>query len=663
MELSVRQPRETQARWLILGLVVVWLAAFMTYGVWRYQHFTYNALDLAIYHQALSETAAGRFFNFTIHPHSYLGDHTEFFLVLVAPFLWIMNHALTLVVIQALALAAGVLALDRLVRRSLAPPWRLVIAAVYLLQPFLQNAAVFEFHGLVFVVPLLLWAIVAYREQRYGWWLLALGCLLTVREDVALIVLMFGVLAAIDRRHWHWIVPPIVIGVAWFAASLWLIGHVNGSGGYKYAIFYRTLGDTPREIARRLLTDGKLWATVLANALQLGFWSMASVAFLAILRPKILLLGLLTFGELILLDRQGVNLAMLAHYAVPFAPLILVATIDGLQWIRSTHHTRKIFTTLQREPVLLGSILTITAVAASLILGPLAGWWQPVKVDGQWDAIRRSFLEQVEPDSRLTATYSPLTHLAARRELYSLHYGWLGHRQFSQQPYTLPESDELLIDGIDMLFLQEQYQPRADEDYAGGDERIRDWLATSQLSPVAAVDSLVLFKRQAIQPIELFSRRPAVPSSPDGTAQLLIDGLDLVNTVIQPPEACQAVAIPCQVLPVSLTFQVTKIIDRDYHLSFRLRDGEHEVRRRFYPMAYGLDPTSNWQPGEIVTVHYWFWASGLPAGTYQASVQLIDVGENTHPNTLRSLKLDPDAITDVGPAIDLDPVPLGESPT
>jgi len=148
-------------------MTLLYIAAFFFFSYWKYQHFLYNGIDLAIFNQVFWNASEGRWYASSLQGHSYLGDHWSLFIPLLIPvyalaanFLTPVHHPLILLLLQTIVLALGafpVYAIARFFLTSLPYGKFLSLAAslVYLCNPIVQNANLFEFHMLTVAVPLL----------------------------------------------------------------------------------------------------------------------------------------------------------------------------------------------------------------------------------------------------------------------------------------------------------------------------------------------------------------------------------------------------------------------------------------------------------------------------------------------------------------------------
>ncbi len=186
-----------------LALAALIAAYAITFSIlcWiRWRYYLYTDFDLAIFSQAIDGLLRGTLFS-SIRGMAWLGDHSSLILFLLAPLYAVFRHPMTLLVVQSTALALGALPIHGLARRELRHDGlALVCAALYLLQPAIGYANLFEFHPEMLATPMLAAAFFCLRSGRKHatviWAALALLC----REDVALVVAMLGLYALLWNR-------------------------------------------------------------------------------------------------------------------------------------------------------------------------------------------------------------------------------------------------------------------------------------------------------------------------------------------------------------------------------------------------------------------------------------------------------------------------------
>lgn len=274
-------------RWWIWGLTALWVLGIVVLQVWKYFHFRYNGLDLGIYVQTVWQLAHGHGFANSIHDPSYLGDHLEPILVPVAWVYRLAQTPLTILFIQTAALAIGLWMTLRYFFDKLPRRWAIGASVAMVINPLLFNAAVYEFHALTLLFPILVWSFVSYEHHRWRSWLLAVVLTTVWREDMPLLILGWSVLAVIERRSWRWWLPPIILAPIWFYLATHVI-QLHAVAGYKYLAFYQRLGDSWLHIALSPFQHPVIFLSQLLHPYNimtvLGF--AASVGGLCLLRPR-----------------------------------------------------------------------------------------------------------------------------------------------------------------------------------------------------------------------------------------------------------------------------------------------------------------------------------------------------------------------------------------
>ncbi len=615
-------------------LAVAWLK-LATFG--------YNALDLGIYHQVLANTAAGRLFAFTIHPHSYLGDHVELLLLPLAAVYRAVPSVATLLVLQTAGLLGGAWMLLRHARTRLPLPY-VAVAGVSVLGSFvLHNIALFEFHALAFAVPLALFALLAYERRRRPLFLAALVLLAALREDLGLFGLGFGVLAWIDRRPWQWRVVPALFGLAWFALGMVMTGAFNADT-YKFLAYLRWLGDTPQDALFHALTQPWRVALHVLSPQNLLFVAalLLSVAALPLAAPRALVPALPSLLALFVTSTGGNDVALASHYPAVFLPFLWWSAIEGLRRIRA-NPPRWMVVRFEHPAAAALLLLLAVSVYGFWTMSPLRpAAWVPAlgRLRAPETKIAHALVRLVDARASVATSYAFLPALGSRTELYSMHYHYAGHRQLSPLPYALPDSVEtVLFDTRDTILYDVQFRndPRVG---TRGDDRLR--LFMERFRVVDALDSFLLLRRAEDSGEPLFRENAVLPFQRTlrgaGPMHLVATSADDGVPLPVVRRAVDGTALPF--LTLGMTWQVDAPTVSAYHYRLELVDVRgNVVFARDYPMTYGLSPTTDWTPGVPVTfTQHW----ALPAalrGTYTVRITPFAVDGYLTLDALRSAAL------------------------
>ncbi|MFI0975727.1 DUF2079 domain-containing protein [Streptomyces sp. NPDC021093] len=273
---------------------------------------------------------------------SLLGDHFSPLIALAAPFYWLWNDPRVLLLVQAVLFALGVPLVARLARAEVAPllsprfARRFTWAAclVYALGAPLLFAARAGFHEVAFAVPLFLLLFERARARAYHHMLWAGALLCLTKEDLGLVVGVFGaVVAARARRSGDstGFRAGLVLFFAGFLASLLAVSvaipAMGGSAGFYWQ--YSRLGDGPVEALRFVVLhplDTLVVALTPVTKSYLLLWTFGSLLFLPLGSP-LALCALPLLAERLFSDNEN-HWQAVHHYGAFLWPILVAASLE-----------------------------------------------------------------------------------------------------------------------------------------------------------------------------------------------------------------------------------------------------------------------------------------------------------------------------------------------
>lgn len=470
-ERKPKKPLISEDFYVFLGIILT-AAVLAAACAWKYGLFAYNGIDLAYFSQVFWNTVHGQPFQQSIHPHLSLGDHAELAILFLAPLYALWQDPRCLLVLQAIAVALPAWPLWQIAVRRNRPHGRafalapLLMAGAWLLNPLVHNVALFEFHMLPFALAPLLMAMLAYEDGRKARFVAWTAVALLVREDVALVVVMIGAVAWMERKALWWRIAPVVMGAGWFIAAMALIARFAPDGGYKYRIYYEWLGATPAQMLINAVTDPlRVVAHVVTLPnLEMCIGFLMPFAFLPLLRPRRLVLLLGPLAQILLGAPGGGEIVLQTHYATLFLPALALAASDGLTAVPALIARHGRIVTRQESVIAAAALLLIASSYGAAVMGPLPSVAASL---GDRDARRRAAaanaaVEDVPVDAAVAAGYALLPALSSRANLTSLHYVFLGVTQFGAGTYEPPAGDVTVVaDAADFLTYHAQFSVTA----------------------------------------------------------------------------------------------------------------------------------------------------------------------------------------------------------
>ncbi len=640
------------AVWISL---IVFCAIVFSLLSWKYALFGYNAIDLAIYNQVFHNSIQGSLFGFSIHPHSYLGDHMELAIVLLLPLYAIWQSPLMLLLLQVVIVALGAWPLFMLAREKLPGWWSYGLAIAYLFNPFVLNMLFFEFHMLPLAMTALLWLFYVFYKQRFICFLTVAILAMTIREDVALTVLMFGVLAWVDRRAWRWRLVPLVIGALWFVGTIFISGQLNPTGSYKFFSLYGWLGDSIGAIIITIFTNPGLVLRHIftIDNIMLLCGLLLPLAALPLFKIRYLIPAILPTVQL-LLATVSATVALQTHYAALIIPFLFTSTVFAVASLRDTAlPNNKLKHLVHRHASAAITILITAIIYSALTFSPLVPAVQSVYA-GMPEEVRlyQQIAKKVPENKPVASSFRFLPHLSDREHLYSLHYVFQGRQQFSDVPYNIPVAlDAVAIDFQDFLvyYLQSGHSDAYSKQYATGQQRINSLINSNTLHRRALLDTVALYASE--QPVSTIPIKQIKGGFPAGTSVVALQLNNELSFIGFRPLETTAPAVE----RFTLYWQAHQPIDREYHFALQIFSQENSlVYEKLYPLGYGFEPTTDWEPGVIIATDYYFYIPRQYRGeTYTKQLQTLDIAGYMALNGLRSATMKLTKREPVGSAIAL----------
>lgn len=409
---------------VLAACIAVWVAVFGVLVWQRHDRFGTFGFDLGIYDQAtwLLANLEGQLI--TVRGLEVFGHHASLGLYLLAPAYWLGGGPQFLDLFQVVVMALGAVPVFLLARERFGRPWPgVVLGAVFLLHPAFQFLAWETFHPETVAITPLLAAYYCSVRERWGWFATWSALAIVWKEDVALAVLVLGLVVAVRGRREIGLVTAGA-ALAWFVVvSQVVLPSVNGEHAF-YEQFFGDLGGSPTEIARNSVTDPTLVTDRLtAPSAREYVWQLtAPYGMVPLLAPGILLLGV---PQLLVnvLSVNGFTREITYHYAALPLTALTLALVEGTAWL-----DRRLPRRWMRRGVL--ACIVASAVAGTVAWGPSPvgvrygdGWW-PAAGDER-RAAKESAVALVPGDASVSATYQFVPHLTHRTEIYEFPNPWV----------------------------------------------------------------------------------------------------------------------------------------------------------------------------------------------------------------------------------------------
>ncbi|MGI8984144.1 MAG: DUF2079 domain-containing protein [Acidimicrobiales bacterium] len=412
--------RRDPVRWALFGMIAVWSVVFISLGWRRHTHYATFGFDLGIYDQGIWLLSRFRDPFVTVRGLDLFGHHTNFILILLVPFYWLGAGPLFLLVVQVVAQGLGAVAVYLLARDRLEARWPAVaVAGTLLLHPTYQFHVWEWFHPDVLAVPAVLFAYWAARAKRWGWFAVAAVVAALCKEDVALALLVIGVLVAVrgERRIGATVAAA---SAAWFlVCTRMLLPFFNGIGPF-YDSLFGEFGRSPTEVVGHVLTHPGDALEVATEPDRMNYYRMmlAPVAFLPLLAIPTLFIGLPMLGVNVLSTLPFLRDSKY-HWSALVLAGVMLATVEAIAWLARTPALR----------AFLIGLVVATSFASTVAWGPSPfstqyrnGYW-PFGPDPRL-AVKQAAAATVPDGAPTSAVYLFVPQMAHRDKIYEFPVPW-----------------------------------------------------------------------------------------------------------------------------------------------------------------------------------------------------------------------------------------------
>jgi uncharacterized membrane protein len=485
--------------------LVVWIAGAVFFGLYayltvrQYRRFHVTAFDFAIFDQGLWLLGELETPFVTVRGLHLFADHSSYVLVPLAFVYRLWPKAESLIVLTVALLALGGPLSYWVSRRAGAS--RLLAAVVglgYLLTPAVAWNARDGFHPEIIVLPLVIAAFGLLLRDRDAWAIGAIVVALSAKEDVALLVVPFGLWVAwqLGKRRTGLAIAGLGFGA--MALSFFvLLPHFSPTGELLYSDRYAQLGDGPAGVAIGLLTRPGVVLPALTDPWRVGYVAALVLPMpLCLLAPRALLIAVPTVLANVL-SAHVYQYDIRYHYTLYIVAAVVIAAAVG-----ASRMTGRSESAVRRA---VGFSL-VTAICFQLTIAP-----NPLGLSRRWaienaeNAGIEAALSMIPDDAVVSAWTTFVPHLSHRKTVYVFPNPWRRHN-YGPLDAEMPEprAVQWVISRTDV-----------DPEFLEVLDQLRD---SGEFVPVYESEEVVLM------------RRPSAGSSQSSTASTNSSGTSSIGT-------------------------------------------------------------------------------------------------------------------------------------
>lgn len=654
---------------LVMALVTAFSIFFIVYLTRMQDAFRTPAEDMGIMDQAIWSLTHGQLFHQTIcnivnDTNCYSVQGISRFAIHFEPILFPLSFIYLLwpgpkilMIVQTLVVASGAFPAFWLARLRLRNEVAgVVIAALYLLYPSLQQAEVSYFHAVAFTSAFLLFTLYFMYTRRTLWMFVFAVLALACKEEMPLVIAMFGLWTLIFQQRWRSGLGLVGLAVAWVGLDLLIFRVFSPVGHPLLASRFAYLGSGPFEIIRNILLHPV--SLIKAHVLEHDHFFylrllLSSVNYLALLAPWVLILAVPSIA-LNLLSSDPNQYQGLYQYNAEIVPVLIFATIESMVVILWVIQGMAKRLADQRAQVtgLEGAAANVVGkrrLAWAHIPGPR--WFQllalffllgtilfgvlrhdqtygvmPFSQGYVWpqitahDEMAQHFIDMIPATASVVAQSSLVPHMSQRANIYLY-------------PYAVGSSDYVLLDVTSDTY------PFAPHDYIG---TVKKLLLHGEYGIVASQDGYILLKHGLSAP-GLAPESPvstglaAQPNLPEAFCSFTQVSPQSGTTLAQVNFHAQGsgtislvgfqVQMPGAFFKIITYWKVNQagIPPLNIHASLLNDAGQEVFSSEDFPGATWC-PTNTWQPGKIVQMSTnLMYIGNVPKGHLHVALALLPI--------------------------------------
>jgi uncharacterized membrane protein len=310
------------------------------------------------------------------------------------PFYYVLPNPLTLFILKNLIFTLAVIPFYLIARNTLKSIAAMPLVLTFMFYPFLATQNLKPPFEILYAPFFILFAYFFYQENKFAYFLLFMVLSLTIKEQVSLVAVAFGLYAFFDKKSLKWAIAPIVLGIAWGIFSLLALStaqklyHPHSDSIWYLTTLKSRFFDSGSNILNSIIAGlrfSNLGRGYIAKpALEMFILPLGLVP--ALLSP-VVLLGLPELILNLLYDRSAM-LSPSFHYNILVSCFLFIATAEGIKRIADFKWIGKIGIGTNTAKLLISIfILCCTLMYSPLWIQTIGGYKDPSYIQTVHEAL------------------------------------------------------------------------------------------------------------------------------------------------------------------------------------------------------------------------------------------------------------------------------------
>ncbi len=605
----------------------------LTYMIIRkYLNLCYDDWDLAFFTQAMWNLSHGSQYS-SLVGINFWGDHAYLIAFLILPIFKVFPHPLTLEILKILFFSIAGFLFYKIAKDNLGWKTALVLNFLYLSFPPNVYAILYDFNPESLSPVLIFGLFYCWKRQNFFLFLLVSFILMLLKENMALVVAMFGVyiLFAQKQNKILWGGFALILGISVFIFfSFVLIPYFRETPVHAFVVRYRHLGTTLPEIFYTIIFHPRKIFQMIFDPRNMYFITELFGPFLipSFLSPHILfLMGPILLQHL--LSEAGPEHTIYFHYSLTMVPFIFLASVNTLRYLHINFSKKRLKFYFFSLFIILSFIHTMMQVPLFIS-----------KIQSNGDRLIAHYwaiLKEIPPPTSVITTFRFQPELSLRKSLYSFHTIFSDFFQdqnkmpetplYRFQRFELPpEVDYALVDFKDRWILNDMWHnPKTFFPL------IQHFIMDSHWRVRKAAGDVVLFDNN-LDGVQLLEKSRQPPRhdefSRERSAGLGVDGHFVLMNYIPGDLQESSPGYNERLVPFIFLWHSIKPTHEHYAVIFRIQQGKKIFFQYRHMIGYGVYPTGIWREGEFLKEYFVLGLPPLEPGEYSVEVIFFNLNKN-----------------------------------
>lgn len=394
--------------------------AYALYAIWEQNHFMTD-LDLAVRDQAIwlySHFQTPRITSL-VPPTHVLGDHFSPINVSLTPAYWVWPDPRTLLVAQAVLIAASVVPVFVFARDRLGRVGAYLLAVAYAAFWGISAAVGYQFHDIAFAPLLVAFCVLFADRGRWTAYFCSLAALLLVQENMSVLVVFIGLwlITGGERRRG---LITVAVGIAAYFLITGVLMPAFADGRFTQWTYTSFGPDLPSSLVHIAGHPWQLVTELVDEPAKRRTLAYLFLPFLALVFGSRLVILCIPLIAQQMFSARWEFWGTDFHYWLTIAPVLAMGAADGFH---------NLLRRLRRDRSAARTGALVAAVILAINLGLATGYplWTLVKPGFSLsatasDRAAERAMSQIPENASATVPAPQLPHMSGRSEIYLLGY-------------------------------------------------------------------------------------------------------------------------------------------------------------------------------------------------------------------------------------------------